>query len=136
MKQVVFVVVFAVITFFASLQLLQLTVRVPTPSFLLHKEIIFLAFLFQHAMLALFVGVGVGAPFGVLVKRRVVLLSFLAVLPTPVLFGVFSTWPANKLVPTVGYILMVLMFCGSAYLAHRLTIRSRGARQATPRPSA
>jgi len=136
LKQVALVVVFAVVTFFTSLQLLQFAVRVPTPSILLHKETAFLAFLFPHVMLALFVAVVIGVPFGYLAKDRVTLPSFLAVLPTPVLFGLFSTWPANMWVPIVGYVVLVLLFCGSAYVTHRLTTRSRGTRQKAARPSA
>lgn len=124
-KQVLLVVVFAVLTFFASLELLGYAVRVPTPSFLHHPDTLVLALAYPYVVLAIILGVGLGAPLGYLLKKNVLRGSLIAILPVPILYALFGPWPQNKWINVIGYSVIVLAYCGSAYLAHRLTTRSK-----------
>lgn len=124
-KQVLWVVVFAVLTFFASLELLSYAVRAPTPSFLRHPDTLVLALAYPHFVLAVILGIGLGAPLGYLLKKNVLRGSFIAILPVPILYALFGPWPQNKWVNVIGYSVIVLAYCGFAHLAHRLTTRSR-----------
>jgi uncharacterized membrane protein len=109
----------------ASLYLLQVAVSVPTPSFLVQKETLSLAFLFSYVVLAVMIAIIVGAPFGYLATGRVLLKSFIVIFPTPIVFGLFSTWPAARWVPLAGYVLLVSFFCAGACFTHRLKNAAR-----------
>jgi hypothetical protein len=135
MKQTVLLVAFAISTFLVSLWLLV--------SGLAHS---FSGPLFRfsgssdapYILLGPLIGVVVGAPLGYLLRDRVLLRSFLVVLPTPILLALphllasHVWWPANLWAPSIGIIgttAMVLSYCGFSYLAHWASMRFKGGRQ-------
>jgi hypothetical protein len=78
-----------------------------------------------YLVIGITLAIVLGIPFGIFQKRRIGVYSLLTILPTPVLFGLFSTWPENRWIPVIGYGSMVILFCGSAYAAHRVVSRRR-----------
>ena len=125
MRQVLCIGVFAIVTFFGSLELLRYSASAPVPSFLRHPETLVLALAYQHFVLAIILAVGLGAPLGYLLKNNVLRGSFIAILPVPLVYALVGPWPQNKWVNILGYSFIVAAYCGFAYLAHRLTTRSR-----------